>query len=381
MSLGSRFAKWCALAASIAAVSCGSDKDLKPVDAGAPDAPNTPIVGGKLGAALASAAAAAGSNAPAKGAAKSEDQPPENGIFADGEADRRQPADAPPKVDVISEGSDPKVQLSQKLDGAEQKVTVNVGLRLNQNRLPPLDFALSIKPDKAKDAAADNPKDGAAAAAPVRLAATVVGATVPPSTPVPKDFNDTVAKLKGTVVRYGLTPAGVATGFAVEPSKDAEAGLEVVFDALVDAISMFTVPLPSKPVGKDGYWIVGDRAKTAAGLDVVRYRVFKITGADDSGVTMSVDIRQYAASNKVKLDTAPGQKTEMPMDAFESQGKGTLVWKADAFLPVRGDFNEKVGARIATPQGGQQPGRGAVVQTELVSAIVGSAPATPEKKP
>ncbi len=373
----------CGLVASIAVVSCGPDKDVKPIDAGAPDAPNQPIVGGKLGAALASAAAAAGSSGPAKGAAKGDDAPPENGIFAAAEADRRHPKDAPPKIDVISEGADPKVQLTPKLDAPEQKVTVNVGLRLNQNRLPPLDFALSIKPDKPKG---DKPKDGAAAAGPVRLAATVQGATVPASTPVPKEFSDTLAKLKGTVVRYDLTPVGAATGFAVEAPKGAEEGLEVVFDALIDAISMFTVPVPPKPVGKDGLWIAGDRAKTAAGVEVVRYRVFKVTSIDEGGVTLSVDIRQYAAADKLKLDTAPGQKSEMPMDAFESQGKGTAVWKADAFLPVRGDFSERLGARLASPQGAQQQQgqRAPVVQTELTATIGGGAPATPaapEKKP
>lgn len=379
MRCGSRFARVCGLVASIAVVSCGSDKDVKPIDAGASDAPSQPIVGGKLGAALASAAAAAGTSGPAKGAPKGDDAPPENGIFAAAEADRRHPKDAPPKIDVISEGADPKVQLTPKLDAAEQKVTVNVGLRLNQNRLPPLDFALSIKPDKPT---ADKPKEGAAAPGPVRLAATVQGATVPASTPVPKEFTDTLAKLKGTVVRYDLTPTGVASNFAVEAPKEAVEGLEVVFDALIDAISMFTVPVPPKPVGKDGFWIAGDRAKTAAGVEVVRYRVFKVTSVDEGGVTLSVDIRQYAATDKLKLDTAPGQKSEMPMDAFESQGKGNAVWKADAFLPVRGDFSERLGARLAAPQGAQQQGqRAPVVQTELTATLGGAAPAAPEKKP
>ena len=393
MKQARRFAGSLVLVASIAALGCGPDKDTgKPLDAGAPDAATQPIVGGKLGAALASAAAAANSSAPAKGAAKGDDAPPENGIFGPGDADRRQAKDAPPKIEVISEGAEPRISFATKLDAPEQKVTVNVGIRINQGRLPGIDFALSIKPDKAK---ADKPKDGAAAApatatppGSVRFAATVAGTSVPPAAGIPKDFADAVAKLKGAVVRYDLSPTGAATNFSMEVPKDAGEGLEIVLDALVDAISMFTVPLPAKPIGKDGYWIASDRARTAAGIEVVRYRVFKIVGADDTGVTLSVDIRQYSADQKLKLDTGTGQKNEMGMDAFDSQGKGTVVWKTDTFLPARGDFSERVAARIALPQGAQQPGgRAPVVQTEVTGAVGGGAPAAPassaapEKKP
>src|SRR5262249_40618546 len=85
------------VAASLAIVSC-SDKDAKkPVDPGALDAGKEPVVGGKLGAAIASAEAA-GSAAPgAKGKAQGADEPPANGIFGPGEADKRQPPNAPPK--------------------------------------------------------------------------------------------------------------------------------------------------------------------------------------------------------------------------------------------------------------------------------------------
>ncbi len=380
MTEQSTFAKAFALAVSIAALSCGSDNTgPKPSDAGAPDGPTQPLVGGKLGAALASAAAAANSAGPsAKGKSGDPSAPPENGVYGPGEADKALPRDKTPKVDVIAEGVDPKVNFAMKLDAPELKTVVAVGIRINQSQLPPLDFALAIKPDKPKgdkgDKGTEKPKDGTPSG-PTHMAATVTGVTVS-AAGAPKEFADTVAKFKGTVVRYDLTSTGAATGFAVEAPKDAGEGLELVLDALLDAVSMWNVPLPSKPIGKGGYWIVGDRAKAAAGIELLRYRVFTVQDVTDAGVTLSMDIRQYSADQKIKLDAGGGSKTEYGIEAFESQGKGTLVWKADSFLPLRGDFSEKVAAKLGGA--GAPQGRGApVVQTQVTGSIGGGAAAPP----
>lgn len=370
---GSRVAAvWLGMA-SLGAAGCSDNTGPHNVDAGALDAGTGPIVGGKLGAAIASAAAA-GTAAPTANAKSNDPQaPPENGIFAAGEADKRQPRSAPPKLDLLSEGEGTKVQLANKLDVAEQKTTVSVGMRMGQARVPTIEFALSIKPEKAKG---DKPKDAPADAA-AHLVASVTGTNLPSTANMPKDMIDAIGKLKGTVVRYDFTAAGVASNYVVEAPKGAGEGLELVLDALVDSMSLMTAPLPAKPVGTGANWIVADRAKVAAGLDVVRYRVFKVLKIEGDAVTMSLDVRQYSAEPKLKVDAGP-QKQEVGLDAFDSQGKGTVVWKADAFLP-RADATEKLAARIALP-GGQQPpgGRGApVVQTEMTAAIGGGSGTAP----
>jgi len=396
MSARSRFAMSCLRAASVAAsiaaslgvVACGPDKDVsRPSDAGLPDASKEPVVGGKLGDALASAAAAASSGAPTtkeKPTGNSAEQPPETGIFAAGEADKRQPKDAAPKIELMAEGSEPKLQLVHKLDAAEQKTTLSVAMKLGQNRLPPIDFSLAIKPEKSKtEKAKESPKDAVVdAAAPVRMAATVTGVAVPSMQGIPKDFSDALAKLKGSVVRYDLNAAGVASNYAVELTKGSDEGLGKLLDGLVETMSMFTVALPAKPVGKDGYWIVADRAKTATGIEVVRYRVFTVTKIENGTVTLSLAVRQYAAADqKIQLDTGNGQKSEIGMEAFDSQGKGAVVWKPDAFLPIRGDINERVGAKLAGQPGAPPGGRNApVVQIELTGTL-GGGTAVPEDKP
>lgn len=379
MILRFRFAPSCLLAATLALTACGSENSgPKPSPSAAPSASTGLVVGGKLGAAIASAEAA--SSAKPKASASTGDEPPENGIFSAEEAEKRQPKDAPPKLDLLGEGTEPRVPLALTLPATEQKTTVTIGMRMGQQmRLPTVDFALSIKPEK-KAEAGDQPGEGA----PVAVAVTVTGATLPGSQSAPKELADAIGKLKGMVLHWDLTPSGALRARSVEMPKDAGDGLDLVVGALSDALGAMIAPLPTKPVGKDAYWIVADRARSAVGLDVVRFRVFKVQSIANGEVTMSVDIRQYAADAQLKIDTAPGQKTDMPMEAFDSAGKGTLVWKADAFVPVRGEVAEALRAKVSAGQRGS-----AMVQTELSGQIGGGmpspaasgAPAAPGKKP
>jgi hypothetical protein len=378
------------LAASFALAACGSDNHPKPTDAGAPELGKEPVVGGKLGAAIASAAAAS-SAAPVKAKAQQDgDQPPENGVFGPGEADKRQAKDAPPKIDVMSEGEGAKVLLAYKLDAPEVKTTISAGMRMGQQRVPQIDFAVSIKPaDKAKDKAdkgADKPKDKAKdkpaeaplAAGAVRMVATITGATLPSTQGVAKEDLEALGKAKGTTISYDLNASGAATNFAIEMAKGAPAGFQGVVDAVADAMGLFTVVFPSKPVGLGAYWIAAERAKGEAGLDVVRYRVFKVLKMEGEVVTLSMDVRQYSAEQSLK-----DQGGELALQAFESKGTGALVWKADSFLAQKADVTEDTGARLTPPgqpppQPGQRPG-GLMLQIQLTAAL-GGGTGTPPKK-
>lgn len=367
MSLRFRFVASCVLATCLSLTACGSDgSSNKPADAGVPDAANQPVVGGKLGAAIASAAAATTATAKAK-AASDGDQPPENGVFAPGEADRRYPLTAPPKLDVLAEGSEPRVALAHKLDAPEQKVALAVSLRSTQQRIA-LEFGLAVKPDKPK--ADDKPKEGAAS---TKMVATVTAITLPQGVSVPKEVTDQLNKLKGTIVRYDFTADGAASNYVVEAPKDAGAGLDQVLGSLTAALSAAIVPLPSKPVGKDAYWIVQDRSRTALGLSVVRFRVVRLTALDAGVASLSVEVRQYSADNTVKLDTSQGAQTELNVAGFDSQGKGTTTWKSDTFLPSRCDVSERLAAQVMLGSGPQA--RGLRLDTELSVSIGGGAAA------
>lgn len=351
-----------------------------PADAGAVDAgPPQPVVGGKLGEALAEAAAGnvAEPAGPQDGGAA--DGPPEDGVFSPSAAAAALPRDTPFKIEVISEGSEPRATLTAKVDPkAEQKLNVTLGLRMGGPQgLPPLDLGVSLKAEK-PTGGAEKPGDGGAAApAPAAaVTATLQSATMASLSIAgpPKELTDELAKLKGSSVRYELSPANVASNFKVTVAKGADPGLAPVLSALGEAIGVLTPPLPDKPVGLGAYWMVTDRAvASGAGLPVVRYRVFKIEKMEGDLVSFSVMTRQYVEGADMKLPGPNGDIT-LTIDRFESSGKGALTWSASSFAPGTADHSQRLRA-LLVPPGGQRTAQRSVVEVELTAKL--APPAAP----
>ncbi|WP_437726874.1 hypothetical protein [Sorangium sp. So ce861] len=352
---------------------CDGDKSKAQVavDAGALDAgPALPVVGGKLGAALAEAAAPGGPDSrPAPGGAK--DGPPENGVFSPQAAAAALPKDVPYKIEVIDAGSEPRAQLAAKVDPkSEQKVAMTLGLRMGGPQgLPNLELGLSIKADKPADA----PKEGAPApAAPTKVTAKVTSATLASMSigGPPKELADALAKLKGSALRYDLSPTNVVTNHKPELAKDADPGLQPLLAALGESIALLTPPLPDKPVGAGAYWMVTDRAVVSgAQLPVLRYRIFKIEKLEGDAVSFSVDTRQYAEGADLKLPGPNGDVT-LTIDRLDSSGKGTLTWSPSSYAPGAADVSQRLQALLVPPgASGQQAAQRSVAQVELTAKI------------
>lgn len=352
------------------------DKAQGPADAGAVDAgPPQPVVGGKLGEALAEAAANVAEQAPAGGAP---DGPPEDGVFSPSAAAAALPRDTPYKIEVISDGAEPRIQLAAKLDPkAEQKLNVTLGLRGGGPQAPPLDLGMSLKAEKPKEGA-QKPGEGAAApsAPAVTITATLQSATLASLSLAgpPKQIADELAKLRGSSVRYELSPANVASNFKVNVAKGADPGTASLLAALGEALGALTPPLPDKPVGLGAYWMVTDRV-VASGVElpVVRYRVFKIEKMEGDLVSFSVMTRQYAEGADMKLPGPKGDVT-LTIDRFESSGKGALTWSASTFAPAAGDLSQRLQA-LLVPPGGQRTAPRSVVEVELTAKL--APPAAP----
>jgi hypothetical protein len=332
---------------------CGDDKKTVPADAdaGVETGPQKPQLGGKLGAAVRAAESAQASQP------KSGDGPPEAGIFAPGAADKVLAPGAPAKVELLGEGADPKVLLAYAPGDAEQIETVSIMVRTQGGALP-LDCTLALKVDKPK---ADKAKDDKAppAAAGSRVLAKIVG--IPANPQMPKELGEQLAKLKGTELRYQLSPQGVISDASYTLAKGADAGLDTLIRPLVEAIGLLTPPLPTKPVGVGAYWMATDRL-TSVVVDVVRYRVFRVEKLDKDHATMGVDVRQYVAKSEV--DAGGGQK--LVAVQFDSQGKGKVDWAAASILPPRADGQVRVVLVGKVPSG--QQGQ---LQAELVAKMAG----------
>ncbi|WP_437592223.1 hypothetical protein [Sorangium sp. So ce1000] len=376
------------MASTLAAVAlsglagCEGEKSKAQVaaDAGALDAgPALPVVGGALGAALAEAASGGTEKkGPAPGGAA--DGPPENGVFAAPDAAAALPKDVPYKIEVIGDGSEPRARLAAKIDPkSEQKLNITLGLRLGGPQgLPNLELGVSFKAEKPADAPkADAPKEGAAApAAPTKVIAKIASATLASMSVggPPKELADALAKLKGSSLRYDLSPANVVSNLRPELAKEADPGLQPLIGALGEAIGLLTPPFPDKPVGPGAYWMVTDRVVVSgAQLPVLRYRVFKVEKMEGGAVSLSVDTRQYAEGADLKLPGPNGEVT-LAIDRLDSSGKGTLTWSPSSFAPGAADASQRLQALLVPPgANAQQANQRSVAQVELTAQFASPA--------
>jgi hypothetical protein len=348
------------LVSVLGATGCDDDKKISataPPDSAAAEASRKPALGGKLAAAVKAAESAQAP--PAKGG---DDGPPEKGIFAPGAADKVIAAGAPAKLDVLGDGAEPRVLLGYAPSEGEQKGAVSVALR-QQGRGAPVEYALSLKVDKAK---ADKDKKADASAG-VNVTATVSSVSLPPG--APKEATDQFGKLKGSEIRYALAPQGAMTGVTYVLAKGAEAGLDQALHQIVDGMSTVAPLLPPKPVGVGAYWMITDRPSGFL-VEVIRYRVFRLEKVEKDRATFSVDIRQYAA--KTEIDAGDGQK--LALDGFDSSGKGKTEWTAAGLLPARAESSVRAGAQVHVQ--GQQ----AALQMEMMVKVTGPSGDKDEKK-
>ncbi len=335
---------------------CKDDKTTAADDAGADDAGRKPVLDGKLGAAV---AAAESSTRQPSAAGAPGDGPPEAGFFPPGGADKAQAPGAPAKVEVLGEGAEPRVFL-MTAPPSEQQVRVLAGYSQGpQQQLPAFDFNLAIK--------ADVPRSKDDLGKPVPIVAKVVSVQIPGAGgKLPKEMTDGLEKLKGAEIRYKLTSDGsmldVTTTLPKDkaPSPEIAPLLDLAMRGLLEAVTLVNVPLPKKPVGVGGYWIATDRG-TSFGIDVVRYRVFKVQKIDKDQATLTVDTRQYAVSEQIDLG-AIAQNQKIVAERFESQGKGSISWFANQVVPTTSEVSQRTTAAIGGGPKGQPKGG---IQVEL----------------
>jgi hypothetical protein len=344
-----------ASSAGIAAVllalgGCGEDKKPQNDEADAGEqGPPKPVVDKKLAAAVKAAESA-------QAAGKGTDGPPESGVFGPGLADKAFAPGAPPKLEVVTAGAEPRFKLVPA-PAEEQKVTATITRRTQGGALQ-VEYGLALKIDKGKD----DKKDDKKADAPKgwRVLGKVASIGMPPQ--IPRELGDKLGKLKGTELRYTIGPSGGLSDVALSLPKDADASLaDSVLNSLVDSLAAAIPPVPADPVGAGGYWMVTDRT-TSFGVQLIRYRVYKVEKIDKDGASLSLDVREYAAKEDVDL---AGQK--LTLAQFQATGKGKVDWVATSLLS-RGETSQRT-ALMGTVPGGQQGG----IQAEVLARFTAGA--------
>lgn len=289
------------------------------------------------------------------GTAQTTGGPPANGVFAPQAADKEIERGQAPKITLGSEGSEPRVSLllPSLKPGSKQAGTIAVTQQSEGSGLP-VEFSVSLevlKPKEAPKTDEANKVASAPSATPVELRVTGARLSVAGA---PREVEEGVAKLKGAKVDFDLSPNGAGTNYRYELPKGADPELGDVVRALTDVMAVVTLPRPDKPVGVGGMWMATSR-DSGLGLDLVTYRLVKVTRIDGNKVSLSVNTKRYSASSRFDL---PGLPPEAPhtIAEFQALADGTLDLDTSKVFPTGGSQNSALGVSLQDPKNPQ--GRG-----------------------
>ena len=343
------------LLAGVLASGCTEEKKPVVVDAGVLDAGPKAALGGRLGAALA-AAESGDAGAAMKLSSTSSDGPPDHGIFGPGAADRIMAKADRPRVQVLTEGAEPKFTPSLKLKpGASQPYTFTIaGRRGAQQRLPTMRFDVVTEVQKKKSDGAD------AQAEPGLRVLTKLKEIVPPEGS-PKETADLLAKLKGSEFAFTVKPDGSAFDYESKPSKESTRDVRYLLRSVVDIVSLIQTPMPSKPVGVGATWMATDRA-TTFGMDTIRYRAVRVSAISEASVALKVEAREYAADHHFDAPFGP-ESAEILMEDLASSSSGSIEIGPGGLSFVKADMEKHVKASLTTAD------LGSARPFELVSTV------------
>ncbi|HEX8792402.1 MAG TPA: hypothetical protein VF765_15745 [Polyangiaceae bacterium] len=356
-----------ALAAPLAGSVTGCDEDKKPSteaakgDGGA-GADKLATADPKLAKALQAAASASAGN---------DTGPPPNGVFAEGAADHRHAKGAPTKVEIVSDGTAPKVALGPGADASTDAARASsyglAGLETlavaNGRPTPTIDFTLMLGPAKKDDGGADV------------LVATVKGATPAKQqlAQMPPGLDKLIGSMQGTEFRMKVTPDGRESDITTTLGKASRPELDELAKNAAEALVVDTVPLPDRPVGVGAQWIAESRMQMQ-GVDVVAYRAYRIKSIDGDRMHLTVDVKAYAADKNVQVQGLPDGSS---LEQFDAEAQGELDLVRGEILARKADVKQQIvlvfaGPGGATPpqQAGQPPGNMLTAQVQGQATLV-----------
>lgn len=345
-----------AAVAAVVATLVGCEDKTKPSSSPASSASAAPedtglVLDPEVRKALAASSATAG--AAARG-----DGPPATGVFEPGGADAVHQRGKPAEIKLGSQGGEPRVAIS---GGAPFKgnATITVAIRMGpRNALPTVDFGLEFAPEKAEKS------DAGASAAPATLVKVKkVDLSSEQLGQVPDAAVKEIAKLKGSELRMVRGPDGAVSELTINMAKGAAPDLERMLASLADAILAFDVPSPGKPVGVDAVWIAQTR-NAFSGVDVVTYRMYKVTEVQGDQVKVTVEVKQYAASPNISFAGLP---PETQLAQFESLGDGELTLRKGESFPKEARFAQQLS--LGMPGQGQNANRVMMLQLQSNSLL------------
>jgi hypothetical protein len=325
----------------------GCEEEPSPASKGDAGPPSTkPALDPSLARAVESASSTAKAG---KGARGNNGGPPPNGIFGPGEADKELRASAPAKITVGSTGSEPRVSVTgmQPAVGSKRSGTIQLELATGpQQGLPPIEFSLSLQAQKLAAPAEPSTEGAAAAPTEVGMLVTVTGTKLVELSGMGREFGSALEKLKGSRIEYRVAANGAGNDYRFTIPKGADPGLDNVVRSLTEALATMTLPFPSEPIGSGAYFMAVTREQSV-GVDVVAYRLVKVTNVKDDKLTLSVNTKRYATSDAFDMPGVPQDLGKLKLQEFQSTADGTLEVLKGTPIAVRSELTQTLNAGIS----------------------------------
>jgi hypothetical protein len=309
----------------------------------------------KLARALqAASASAAGGNGP-----------PPDGIFASGIADKRHPKGQPTKVDVVADGSEPRVTLSPASPEAGRSssygpAVLRFGLVEGRSAKPTIDLAFTLGPSKKDDGGPDLLVAEVKKASPAEASAQL-GA-------LPPGMDKVIGSLQGTELRFKFSASeGLGTDAQTVLGKMTNPDLDGISRRAAEALALVAVPLPSRPVGVGAQWIAESRM-LLSGADAIAYRAFHVKSITGERLHLTVDVKAYLADRDAEFSSLPKGAKIQQYDA-QAQGemelvRGELLARMSDMQAVMVIVFEPPGADQAATQQDRPPGAMMALQSK-----------------
>jgi hypothetical protein len=263
---------------------------------------------------LTKALQAAASSAPSA----ADNGPPPGGIFSPGAADQRHPRGAPSKLEMLSDGAEPRVSLGAgpevgagALASSLGPVLLELGLQVGPRvALPTVDLVVLLGASKGAAGEPDGFLGEVKQAVPAK---EQMGQ-------LPAEAEHEIATLAGTQVLIKVTGDGRESDATFRLAKAAPADLDRFGELAAQVLALATVPQPPKPVGVGAQWIAETRMAWS-GIDVLAYRAFRVKSIEGGRVTLSLDVKAYAANQNTELQGVPKDAT---LEQFDAQAQGEV---------------------------------------------------------
>jgi len=251
------------------------------------------------------------------GPGKTDGTPPPDGVLEPGKADSLAPPHSPPRLDLGSTGTEPRVKLTHRaLKGtvlADLQFAVDLGMGQG---IPPVDFKFELKPN-------------GATASVQNVTARVVSAEM--SMPnLPEELRGQLRKLKGSKFTLKIAENGGAFDCAQDTTSNKNPEFNDLLDMVGLALLDASMALPTESVGVGAYWLITSRQQSL-GMGWVAYDMVKVDEVNASAVKLSISTRRYVIGREMPGPAQPGGGK---LSVREAMSTGT----AQGLLPVTGSL-------------------------------------------